>query len=207
MLQYRYGFLCHHKAEAMAGTWPELSDSFVRQDVQDFVIWLHPEARVEVVAHAGGDIVVLGDAYCHSGMDLKSRLAGLDWSDPWPGIDDLGGRFAILFLSGPNIRAANDPFGSRMVFYTPDRTAIASHAALLAAALGIEKSERIAAFMASAEYKSRTVGYLPGDLTIFSNVFALVPNNYWDGRGTHRYWPRGPMASTSKKDSLSASKA
>lgn len=205
MLQYRYGFLCHHKAEAMAGSWPGMPVSFVRHDVQDFVIWLHPETRLEVVAHAAGDIVVLGDAYCHSGMDLQARLAGLEWSDPWPGIDDLGGRFAILFLSGASIRAANDPFGSRMVFYAPDRMAIASHSALLAGALGIERSEPVAAFMASAEYKSRTVGYLPGDLTIFSNMFALVPNNYWDGQGTHRYWPRGPMTPTSRKDFLSAS--
>lgn len=201
MLAYRYGFLCHHNEEAV-GKPPEWQAT--RIDVQDFVIWADLQARTETTSRSEGDIVVVGDAYTHSGVHLGTRLKDLDWSDPWPGIDDLGGRFAILFISGSSIRVANDAFGARTLFYSPGRRAIASHACLLADALGAERSESVKAFLASPEFKSRTVGYLPGDLTIYENVFALIPNNYWDGAKAHRYWPRVARRPTQKEEFLTA---
>jgi hypothetical protein len=114
----------------------------------------------------------------------------MPWEDPWPCLDDLCGRYAVLFLAGSRLRAAHDAFGSRSLFYTPRHHAMASHAKLLAVAYDLPPSEPVARFMERKEYLARTVKYLPGDITAFAHVHALVPNNHWDGETTRRHWPR-----------------
>lgn len=203
MLAYSYGFLCHHKDEAAR---KPLEWQATLIEIDDFVIWADARTRVEATRRNEGVIVIIGDAYTHSGVELGTRLNELDWSDPWPGVNDLGGRFAVLFVSGSTIRAANDAFGARTLYYSLGRYAIASHSCLLADALGAQRSQSVRDFLALPEYKSRTVGYLPGDLTIFEDVFAVIPNNYWDGTKTHRYWPRTPLKPTSKAEFLVAAR-
>lgn len=130
-------------------------------------------------------------------------MAGLSWDDPWPALDDLCGRYAILFLADDSIRVAHDAFGSRCLFYKPGLNAISSHANLLGTAYHLSLSSSVAEFIERPEYKDRTVQYLPGDLTAYDEVYSLIPNNYWNGCATIRYWPREACKPVSKNEFLS----
>jgi hypothetical protein len=83
--------------------------------------------------------------------------------------------------------------GSRSLFYRAEGAfGLASHAELVADAFGDPDDEEARALVASEEFSSRSVKYLPGDLTMYAGVRALVPNCYYDigARRTVRYWPR-----------------
>ncbi len=204
MLTYRFGFLCHHaddrpesgaRASLRRAAWSSRS-------CEDFVIRLHPETRIEIHRRAEGAVVVIGDAYSQSEASLADLLVAVPWEDPWPALDLVGGRYAVLFLSGGRMRVAHDAFGARSLFYRPGHNAAASHARLLARAYGLAPSRTAAGLMERPEYGARTVKYLPGDLTAFEDVFALTPNNFWDGDKTHRYWPRRPRTETTAAEFL-----
>jgi hypothetical protein len=205
VLAYRFGFLCHQAEDPPfpSKAWTSVSRAWPSRICEGFRLWLHPQARIETYSRPEGSVVIIGDAYTQSGRNLIDLVATTPWDDPWPALDDLGGRHAVLFLSGTEMRVAHDAFGSRSLFYSPGHKAVASHARLLARAYDLPISRESAAFMDRPEYKARTVGYLPGDITAYENVYALVPNNYWDGERTHRYWPRIARAEIGKEAFLS----
>jgi hypothetical protein len=201
-LFYRFGFLCHHLEDAPPAVprWGRIRRSWRKLEIGEFVLRLHPETRIEVHHRPEGAVAVVGDAYGQYDRSLAEIVTQMPWDDPWPALDDLGGRHAILLLSGARMRAAHDPFGSRTLFYAPGRRAVASHVGLLARPYGIEPDPEVAEFMEMPEYKVRTVCYFPGDLTTATGVYGLAPNNYWDGERTHRYWPRAPLTATTRAD-------
>src|SRR5690606_3731635 len=57
-------------------------------------------------------------------------------------------------------------------------------------------------FMKSPVYRSRTVQYLPGDLSCWGRVYAVVPNNYLDLNKSKlsRYWPVAPKRRTTYEE-------
>lgn len=211
MLSFRFGFLCHHAGEDPVESidWKKARRGWLARRYGDFQIHLHPETRIAAHMRAEGIVLILGDAYLQSGGeaepgDLAALVAAMDWRDPWPLLDRIGGRHAILFLSGHNLRAAHDAFGARSLFYAPGRNAVASHAGLLARAYDLAPDPAVAAFMRLAEYQARSVNYLPGDITPFTGVYALVPNNHLDDGKTFRYWPRQERRATTRDEFLAA---
>jgi hypothetical protein len=203
-LAYRFGFLCHHASEPPRHPLPPAWES---RRCEDFVLTTHPETPVEIHGHPAGRVVLVGDAYSQTGESLAAIIGAMVWSDPWPALDRIGGRHAILLLARSELRAAHDAFGSRSVFYVPGRAAVASHARLLGAAYGLGLSPVVTQFLERPEYLSRPTRYLPGDLTTVENVLALAPNNFWDGVRTCRYWPARPRRATTLEDFLAAVRA
>jgi hypothetical protein len=205
MQPFRAGFLLHHRGEPIVETETvrRVRRHWSRTERQEFLIWTHPRCTLTLVERAEGAIAVMGDAYVQDGRTLDAALFALDWADPWPGLDAICGRYAIAFLEGGQIRAAHDAFGSRTVFHSPGRLAIASHSALLATAVGAAEDPSVVAFIGSVEYQARKVQYLPGDLSVYAGVYALIPNTYWDGTRTRRYWPRSAQRETRKEQFLS----
>lgn len=170
----------------------------------------HPETAVRRLDLNGGTAVLLGEGFAH-GEPVDAVLAGLltapDDDAFFDRFEALGGRFALLVLKGSTQRLLHDAIGSRTVYYAArGEPCVASHSELVARAFGHGRSAEVAAILASDEYRSRSVRYLPGDLTVYEGVHGLAPNSYYDlGSGrTVRYWPRSARRATTFDDFAAA---
>ncbi len=209
---YRFGFLLLPAARSLApdAEMAALAETWQRLDLDDLLLWSHPETRLVVADRGNLRLVLIGEAYSSS-LEAPDKLLAeapvATDADLRALGDGLGGRFALLVQRAGEFRVLHDAFGSRSVFYTPrEPRAIASHAALLAQALGLAESPEVASLIASEDYRKRKVKYLPGDWTLFGDVFALIPNNLYDSsaRETRRYWPVGPRGTSSFAEFVAA---
>lgn len=195
LLHFRFGFLCYRKENEPFGsddTWAAIQRSWANHTIGNFVLWLHPRLTMMRRSSASHQIIILGDAFSFDHRPIAAVADDLKEDDSWPLLDELGGRFAVLVVSGDRCRVAHDAFGARSVFYAVDMGfAVASHAGLLAHAYSLGRSETIVTYMQRPEFRKRKVKYLPGDMTVYKNVYALAPNNYFDSldNRAHRYWP------------------
>jgi hypothetical protein len=192
---FRFGFLAHRRSTSIQGDglWRALEATWPSATLGQLIIRTHPET--ELAIHRlddGTEIAVIGAMFAaapEAPTFSPSELA----ADPPAVLRNLTGRFAILVARADGVTVFNDAFGSRSIFYSanPATPAFASHSALLAHACGIEVDESVSRLVATREYRDRTVRYLPGDLTLFDRVFALVPNNslHFPSMETRRYWP------------------
>jgi hypothetical protein len=200
MHTFRKGFLLHHQSAQ-----PNLSDcpQWPHQDIGLFRLRADPATPLHRYAVGSSEVIILGDIFSISGQPLDA-LAAQVTEQRWSALDDFSGRFALLLVEEDSCRIANDPFGARTVFYRTDAPfAAASHANLLAGAFGIPTDAETRSFIRRREYSARLVKYLPGDRSLFQNVYALVPNNLLgsDGR-TRRYWPVAPLVKASYQELL-----
>jgi hypothetical protein len=213
-LLFRFGFICHSESDSPEGdrVWREIVRSWRRLEVGGLVIHHHPEARVRHHRGEAGSAVLIGDAFATpAGQTIESVLDTLlaaESADVFlDSFDALSGRFALLVLKGSAQLAFHDPIGSRSVFYRRvGEFCIGSHAELVARAFGIGKSAAVQELIGTEEYESRTVKYLPGDLTLYEDLHGLAPNNYYDitERRTVRYWPRQSRRSSTFDDFFDA---
>jgi hypothetical protein len=194
---YRFGFLLlpADRPAARGSRTADLLSGWVRHDLGDFRLWAHPDARVVTHARGATRLALVGDAYSTAGVPVEDLLqaasVGTD-ADLAMLADRLGGRFAMIVADGGRFRAFNDAFGARSLFYsTREPGALASHAHLLAGAIGATASPTVEVVLDDLAYRNRKVKYLPGDFTVFDGVFALVPNNLYDSAAgaAKRYWP------------------
>ena len=201
-LRYRFGFLLQRQDEGRS--WLDLLPGGWRcHPLDPFRLLTHPE--LPLARHRLGDweAIALGNAWIEGGGSVAERLAGIDVDDEaaLSGLmDDLCGRFALVFHREGRVCVLHDPIGSRAVFYHAGATfAVGSHPLLVASAVGAAPCPEVAAFMADPGYGERANKYLPGDRTPFRDVLALTPNCLIDSMdgAVHRYWPRGRNNPTS----------
>lgn len=104
-------------------------------------------------------------------------------------LDDLVGRYVILFGSRTNIYVVGDATSMRPVFYSSGGGAIASHAALLAGREAAAGEKLDLPFSSS----------FPGNFTPYKGVRILPPNFVLElGSATlQRFWPLGPLGQIS----------
>jgi hypothetical protein len=213
-LLFRFGFICHSAAHHPEGdrVWAEVVQSWQRLEVAGLVIHHHPETPVRHHRRDGNSAVIIGDAFATpAGQTVESVLGTLLAAESddvfFDSFDALSGRFALLVLKASAQRAFHDPIGSRSVFYRgAGEFCIGSHSELVARAFGIGKSAAVQELIGTDEYESRTVKYLPGDLTLYDDLHGLAPNNYYDitERRSVRYWPRQRRRSTTFDDFFGA---
>ena len=202
MLEFSFGFLCSGTADepkTTNETWARISKNWAKYTIGEFSIWADPRLPILRRGSNGSDVLILGDVFSLDARPVSTVVDELLGPDPWPVLDCLAGRFAVLIMSSGQCRVAHDAFGSRSVFYLGgNQFAVASHAALLAGAYSVARDERITAYMQRLEFRKRTVKYLPGDMTVYRNMYALIPNNYLDSNSneTRRYWPFEKMKRT-----------
>lgn len=199
---YRFGFIA--LPSSMQSQAPR---GWRTEPVGDWYFLLHPEASLDVFhGDDGRAAVLLGDAFSlgsDGAEDLVRRM--INDPDNASALDQLGGRWAV-FLFGPGLaRVYHDALGSRSVYWRSDGV-VASHAGLFEEILRTPRRDDVLDFVSGSLYKNRTtVKYLPGDLTLFEDVYALIPNNYFDlSLGcTVRYWPRNPLQPIGVEELLS----
>jgi hypothetical protein len=187
--------------------WPGVRARWIRHHLNGFSLWVDPEAGFLRRTSDSGHVIVIGDAFSTAGRPVSQVADEVLRTGDWSSMADLSGRFAILLITGDRCRIAHDPFGSRSVFYRRHGGfAAASHAVLLGDAYNHPRDKAVAAFMKLRGYRERTVKYLPGDMTVYEGIHALVPNNAYDsadGR-LHRYWPSRPRRDTTMAQFMAA---
>ena len=199
---YRFGFLLTEAAvqsEASPVGWTQ-GDALGLRLCVDAAAGLH---RVE---QEGRRAVLVGDAHvCHGSRTLDDCLLAIAGGDD-RALDLLSGRFALLVQGSDGRRYLyHDAFGSRSIYYRMDGAlGVASHPALLAKAFGDALDADTVAFRDSPEYKQRGTSYLPGDLSMYRNIVAMVPNHRLDlaSSRSERYWPREAVATTGMEEFL-----
>lgn len=145
--QYRFGFLVLptdrplENGDEMAA----LAKAWTRTGLGNLVLWIHPETRYGIAALGSSRLALIGDVYATAEGSVEALLAAAPVetdADLAALSGRLGGRFALLIVEASRLRLLHDAFGSRTVFYTPrEPRAAASHAHLLARALGIPESQ------------------------------------------------------------------
>ncbi|MDF2754369.1 MAG: hypothetical protein K0S82_2752, partial [Gaiellaceae bacterium] len=197
---YRFGFICFAAADHPEGdrTWAEIAASWRRVEVDEFVVYHHHETPLRYQRGDGGSVVLIGHAFAvpadRTVEAVLNELVAAETDELFfERLDALSGRFSLLVLKDSAKRVFHDPIGSRSLFYRASGAfCVSSHAELIANAFGHRRSQAVRELMATDRYMKRDVKYLPGDLTVYEEVYALVPNNYYDvaGAKTVRYWPR-----------------
>lgn len=173
---YRFGFLASPEPLQGDTIWRRLN--WRTEQFRGLTYWLHPETPFEI----RGEWAVIGHAF---NLDADKPIE--------TALDGAFGRFVVV--DGDTVY--NDAFGSRSVFYRDG--VFASHAALISHALGVGRSRPVRRILDSAAYQKKTVRYLPGDLTVYDGVHALIPNHRLTPQGLRRYWPRAPLAATTRE--------
>lgn len=199
--EYRPGFVVYPRGSEP--THPAALRHWSRHDLDDWDLYVHPEARIHhVQVGPTREVIVVGDIFvAHGEGSLEKHLRDVG-SGGRTGLDDLGGRFALVVRDGDRLTLLHDALGSQTIFYSADGRAAGSHAALLGELLGIPVSRRRVEYLRSAEYRSRATRFLPGDLSMFEGIHLLVPNNELElpGARTRRYWPHSPLEATTAAD-------
>lgn len=198
-LLYRFGFICFPSDEhpVEGETWRPLSSNWHRFAVDGLTFYVHPETPLRVHREIQGTVVFLGDVFACGGRSVlettQAMLEATTDEDLYQLLDDLSGRFALFLIRGQDRRVFHDAFGARTLFYRNEGTfCIGSHAELIADAFGDSTRQDVLRLIETPEYRKKIVRYLPGDWTIYHELYALVPNNYYDvtQRRSVRYWPR-----------------
>jgi asparagine synthetase B (glutamine-hydrolysing) len=173
--------------------------------VEGFVVYHHPETPLRHQVGDGGSVVLIGHAFAvpadRTVEAVLNELVAAETDDLFlESLDALSGRFALLVLKKSAKRVFHDPVGSRSLFYRASGAfCVSSHAELIANVFGHQRNRAVRELMATDRYMTMNTKYLPGDLTVYEEVYALVPNNYYDvadGK-TVRYWPRRDRRPTS----------
>jgi hypothetical protein len=193
-LLFRFGFICFAAADGPRNndeTWAAIRRSWPKIQLGEFIIHRHPETRLSHQSHGDKHTVLIGDAFMVGEGDPLALAAGAVGDELLDLLDRLSGRFALLIMQGGAGKVFHDAFGARSIFYTLNGAiALASHSRLLACAFGAKPI---------LDTPVATQLWLPGDMTIFRDVYALPPNHCYDiaARKVIRYWPRKSRRKTS----------
>jgi hypothetical protein len=191
-LLFRFGFICFSATDSdrIDKNLPVVCRSWPRIHVGKFVIYRHPEARLIHRSQQDRHTILVGDAFVVGEGDPLVLVADAVGDELLDLLDRLSGRFALIIIDGGQGKVFHDPFGARTIFYTCNNTfGIASHSHLLASAFGLKVNTDTPLTRGQS---------LPGDVTIFPNIYALPPNHCYDigMQKVVRYWPRKPRQKT-----------
>lgn len=196
-LLYRWGFLIESDPAARPPAPPEAGWSSER--IGALTVMRHPRTPLREIVAKGGSAILIGLCFgIGTTVDdaVARMLASPDDASP---LDDLSGRFCLVLVTQGRTHVYNDAFGAQTLFYsTAHPGAVASHAELLADHVGAAPSAQVDLLRGSDVYKTLSVKYLPGHLTVFEGVLGLIPNHLLRLKAgkPRRYWPRAPLEAT-----------
>lgn len=202
---FRGGFICvsSEGSQLLEEDPRETTKGWLRVLLPGAHLLVDPETPVSEISSGADSVRILGDVFSLDGRSISEiateMLRAETDNSEFGCLDALSGRFCLIRQKASQLRFYHDAFGARSLFYHADRGvgALASHAALIANTLGLSTDVRSEKLVGAYEYTKRVVKYLPGDWTMFQDVYALIPNNYFDwsaGRPV-RYWPRRSLPS------------
>lgn len=209
---FKFGFFIAKSCDNPDFSDPTISnilDRFENHRIGSYTILIEKSCPYFLTEINGTTFAIIGEFFDNDGDDPKERIRELAKGDIVENLSamDLGGRYALLMISGDDLLVANDPFGSRAVhFIEGGRVAVSSHEALLAQFYGLPRNSEVLQFRASSQFKERTVSYLPGNICQHSDIRRLPSNHLYNSKSSciERYWPRLPPQKTTEEDVFSA---
>lgn len=206
-LRYRRGFLLTEGSDVDA---PDPVADWEAVALGRFVLRTHPDLRRAVAGRGETHVVCLGRVFDPIGgvADVDAVLATLqdrltDSDERFLDyLDRLGGRFVLLVVTDDRAVAVGDATGTRALFYddTPTRCVLASHPEIVAEMGGYERTA------GAARILDAEAPWFPGIATPYDEVKLLTPNTLLvlPETDVRRFFPRGPLPSTSLTDDLVA---
>ena len=197
---YRRQYVLASRPIESFGNWKHIQIS------EDYFLATHPDLPLVTVKRQNKSIYLLGyilDPYNPQSDDLQILDDVIDKSknadDVFTYVADKCGRFVIVVKIGDDFRIFSDACGLRQVFYHVDKDNLvwcASQPHLIAGELGIEVNNAVAIDLYKSSLFKTEEHWYPGNITLFTNVFHLLPNNYFDIslKKLERYWPRESLS-------------
>ena len=145
----------------------------------------------------------------HDNDEILNRLMleNTDFGDLIRSTFELCGNWILIYKQYDDIFLFHDCTGARSIFYTDvDKTKkmwFASQPRLIASLLDLQEDKNAIEFILSQ--KSQTSDYWwPGQTSPYSEIKALLPNNYFDLRKREiiRYWPDRNLINLPKNDAI-----
>jgi hypothetical protein len=209
---YKFGFLIYDSKFNFNYDLKIIPSIWKKYNIFEYCFIFHPEVEFKVYKYLNFSVVVIGDIFSIGKFSIKYLLNKVDFFSnnlsSFKFLDNLSGRFAIIAVSKGKLVAINDAIGSRSLFYNNKKNTpvFSSHSNLLALFLKIRKRSDVQKFIETDFYKSRRVKYLPGDLTIHDNIYALIPNHLFKlpDQIVIRYWPISPRSENSMSTFLNS---
>lgn len=119
---------------------------------------------------------------------------------------NVSGRFVLIVEKDKKYFFLNDACGLRSIYYTKDNndTYAASQPLLLKLILNLKEGERYHKYFNSEYYKLTKENCIPSGVSLYEDVFHLVPNHYLDISKNKqiRYWPNKKLKKISLDESV-----
>ncbi len=170
-------------------------------------LYIHPDCELSKVITENHNFYLIGFAI-NPHLPDKSSLQILEDISGFSSTDDifkflypLTGRFVLIIESENRILVFNDACGLRQVHYTKfeNKLFVASQPLLLQEVVPIKKSENFHIYFKSKYVKTDIEHNLPSGISLYENVFHLVPNHYLSTEDykQKRFWPLKELSPTS----------
>ena len=167
--------------------------------IDSHFLYVHPDLELNRVVEGEKELVLVGyaiDPYFpdKSNLEILKKISSFQNEDEIPELlFHLSGRFVLLVKTEDNFLLFNDACGLRSVFYTYDKDVLyaASQPKLLQEVIPLERNNNFVAYYDSKFVKLTKEHWIPAGVSLFKDVFHVVPNFYLDSqlKKQVRFWP------------------
>lgn len=200
-LRFRRQFLVTYEPLKSFANWQH-----IKYKDKSFHIYAHPDLEMSVAYNNKKNIVLtlLGFAINpeypnKSNKEITNELATS--TETVEGfsklVTKLAGRFVFILSISKKMYIFHDACGLRSVYYAyyNSKTYISSQPLLFSELLNLKPSEHYYIFNKSYHKLSDIEYWLPSGITLYENIYHLIPNHYLDVTRAEqrRYWPDGPI--------------
>jgi len=205
---YRRQYFLGPRPVELPGNWKTV------QIAKDYILSFQEDLSVTSVSSQNKSIHLLGyiiDSKNPFFDDEHILISIIDKSktpdEVFENLVDKCGQFVVILIMGDTFRIFSDACGLRPVFYHRDndnRIWCASQPHLIANNLGLKINEYTRRQFQQLPLFQGEEYWYPGTLTLFDNIYHLLPNHYLDiiSGKAHRYWPRKVLTSISMSECL-----
>ncbi len=187
-------------------------EDWIEEVTGSHFLYVHPDCEFSKVETAKSRLYLIGFAINPHFPDKTSQqiLEGLSHfsseDDIFSLLYPLSGRFVLIIEINNRVLIFNDACGLRQVHYTKFKEQLfaASQPLLLQTVISITKSANAKAYFESRYVKYNKEHFLPSGISLYENVFHLVPNHYFDSEDFQqkRFWPSRALSPASVEESV-----
>jgi hypothetical protein len=203
-LKFRRQYLFSPKKSSELEHWKML-------ELKDYYLYTHPDSEITKVCCNNLDLILIGNIIDPKLPDITTdeileNISSFNYIDELTeSLYGLVGRFVLIINKKGEYLFFNDACGLKHVFYTECKGSlyVASQPLLLKLVCDVREGVNYQEYYSSKYVKSNLEHWIPSGVSLYENVYHLVPNHYLTSNGPKqvRYWPVKRL----KKQSLESS--